>query len=98
MPYIKMEDRAKYDLAIEDLATRIFSNCESPEDAAGVLNYCITQLISESFARLAPKTRYWHVALLCGMLDNVKTEFYRRKAVPYEDQKIAENGDVKAYE
>jgi hypothetical protein len=25
---------------------------------------------------------------------NVKQEFYRRVAMPYEDSKIAENGDV----
>jgi hypothetical protein len=29
-----------------------------------------------------------------GVLACVQAEFYRRVAAPYEDQKIAENGDV----
>jgi hypothetical protein len=31
---------------------------------------------------------------MTGVIENVKTEFYRRVAVPYEDKKIADNGDV----
>jgi len=57
----------------------------------GRLNYIITKLIME----------HWHtnpcyatIAELTGVLENVKQEFYRRVAAPYEDRKCAENGDV----
>jgi len=29
-----------------------------------------------------------------GVLECVKQEFYRRRAVPYEEEKIEENGDI----
>jgi hypothetical protein len=29
-----------------------------------------------------------------GVLESAKLELYRRKIAPYEDDKIAENGDV----
>ena len=29
-----------------------------------------------------------------GVFKNIADEFYRRYAVPYEDEKIAEHGDV----
>jgi hypothetical protein len=31
---------------------------------------------------------------IVGALEGAKLEFYRRVAVPYEDKKIIENGDV----
>jgi len=106
MPYINKEDRKKYDTLIEELAVKIvdFNNVRNDADksitsSAGVLNYCITQLICKVFDKLSfNKLKYWHVALICGILDNVKAEFYRRKASSYEDLKIKENGDVSVYE
>jgi hypothetical protein len=34
---------------------------------------------------------------MTGVLENIKQEFYRRAAAPYEDRKINQNGDVKEY-
>ncbi len=31
---------------------------------------------------------------LVGVLECVKQEFYRRQVVPYEEEKIRENGDL----
>jgi hypothetical protein len=40
---------------------------------------------------------YTKVAMITGVLENVKQEFYRRVAESYEDKKIVENGDIKEY-
>jgi hypothetical protein len=35
--------------------------------------------------------------MITGVLENIKQEYYRRVAEPYEDKKIIENGDIKEY-
>jgi hypothetical protein len=40
---------------------------------------------------------YSKIAIITGVLENVKQEFYRRAAAPYEDKKILQNGDVREY-
>jgi hypothetical protein len=40
---------------------------------------------------------YVKIAMITGVLENIKQEFYRRVASPYEDKKILENGDIKEY-
>lgn len=37
---------------------------------------------------------YTNMSHVVGVLETVKAEFIRRHLVPYEDNKIAENGDV----
>ena len=44
--------------------------------------------------QVIPVRRYWTIALVVGVFKNIADEFYRRYAVPYEDEKIAEHGDV----
>ena len=79
MPYIKQNERNL------DLDFPLFY---SP----GTLNYFITKTI---LAYIEEKElSYNTIATVTGVLENVKQEFYRRVAVPYEDKKIAENGDV----
>lgn len=59
---------------------------------SGELNYIITQAIIEYLRRNG--TTYRIINDIMGALEGAKLEFYRRVAVPYEDQKIKENGDV----
>lgn len=80
MPYIKPDQRAA-------LAKYPLSVAD-----AGELNYQITQVIL-SYLR-ARGLRYQTINDIVGALDAAKLEFYRRVAVPYEDTKIQENGDV----
>jgi hypothetical protein len=40
----------------------------------------------------SPRYRDYHAVI--GALEAAKLEFYRRQVAPYEDGKIAENGDV----
>jgi hypothetical protein len=79
VPYIKPKDRPKLALRID------------PEGlSAGELNYHITLLVKAWIG----EPSYTKIATATGVLENVKQEFYRRLAAPYEDAKIAENGDV----
>jgi hypothetical protein len=59
---------------------------------AGELNYLITSLILAYFEEHGG--RYQQINDVLGALEGAKLEFYRRLAAPYEDTKIAENGDV----
>lgn len=90
MPYVKQADRDALDSAIDNLAEKIAGRGVRIEDHAGLINYSVTRLI----LTLIGEAKYWKIALVCGVLHNIVTEFYRKYAVPYEDKKIAENGDV----
>lgn len=79
MPYITQTRR----LALEDEEER-------PQNA-GELNYAFT-LIAMRFFK--DRRNYQAINDVIGALEGCKLEFYRRIAVPYEDVKIAENGDV----
>jgi hypothetical protein len=64
---------------------------ETPADA-GELNFVITQKIAEYVYR--HKLRYQTINDVVGALEGAKAEFQRRVVGPYEDTKIATNGDV----
>ena len=85
MPYIKQIDRDRLDPQINALASKI-----NTEARAGELNYIINQLM----LKLIGKGKYSDINELIGAIDCAKLEFYRRKAVPYEDEKAKENGDL----
>lgn len=87
MPYIGLKRRMNFDHDIDSLAQKLGFMGNNPGD----LNYVITSLV-HSVWKADPK--YETVAKLTGVLENVKQEFYRRKAVPYEDSKIRQNGDL----
>jgi hypothetical protein len=87
MPYIQEKARAQLDgvLHDDDFSRR-------PGDA-GELNYVLTRLCLQYIDNTGG-VRYGKLAEVTGVLENVKQEFYRRLAAPYEDGKIAQNGDV----
>jgi hypothetical protein len=109
MPYIDSSDRERVDSSINELVLCIKTTLLTAENAnvfhidklssedvlkiAGVLNYCITRICSSCSGEVS----YKKIALITGVLENVKQEFYRRIASPYEDKKIIENGDVREY-
>jgi hypothetical protein len=64
----------------------------SGPSTAGELNFCFSLL-----AGLYVETQglsYQTINDIVGALEGAKMEFYRRIAVPYEEQKLKENGDV----
>ena len=79
MPYIKIEDRER--LRLTDLPR-----------TSGELNYTITEVIKGYL--VSQGKSYKTINDIVGALEGAKLEFYRRIAVPYEEIKIKENGDV----
>ena len=89
MPYIAQERRKELDPAIKVIITALNLRSPEPQEIAGDLNYIITNLLLSTL-----RMRYHNLALWTGILETAKLEFYRRAVAPYEDGKIAENGDV----
>ena len=87
MPYIKAENRKKYEKILEELV-KILKTL-SPEKIDGELNYIVTKILKEIYP-----LRYFHINKAVGVLECIKLEYYRRVAAPYEDQKIKDAGDV----
>ena len=94
MPYIKEEKREELDPCIDNLI-----KCLDPEkdlmidNILGDINYTFSRILGG----LMGTPSYNKIAMITGVLENIKQEFYRRVAEPYEDKKILENGDIKEY-
>ena len=87
MPYIKFDVKEDFKSVVTKLRT---SSMRNP----GELNYLITELC---LAYLSPEigpVSYQDYNDIVGALESAKLEFYRRSVVPFEDQKILQNGDV----
>lgn len=88
MPYILPYRRKELDAEIDQLAEKI--------EAEGELNYVLTRLALRFTRKLRDKGwgGYGAFNAVVGVFESAKLEFYRRWVVPYEDQKIEDNGDV----
>jgi hypothetical protein len=87
MPYIKPEDRKKLDPSIDALVEKLAVNHFNE----GEVNYAFSRVLKAAFLK---ESRYATINKIMGVLECVKSEFYRRHAAPYEDLKIKENGDI----
>lgn len=87
MPYIKSENRKKYEKVLRELVDIL--KALPPEEVDGELNFVVTKILKTVYP-----LRYYHVNKAIGALECIKLEFYRRIAAPYEDTKIRESGDV----
>jgi hypothetical protein len=90
-PYIKKETRDELDNHINALVQWVLSKY-SDTTLPGIFNYIITKIFIKYLHRTG--IRYAKIAMITGVLENVKQEFYRRAASPYENVKITEEGDV----
>ncbi len=81
MPYIDEQSKADLGLAYGKIKT------------VGDLTYGLTRM-ANAFARGQGQLRFVTIALVMGAFFCAALEFYRRIAVPYENAKLAENGDV----
>lgn len=79
MPYIKADQRQK------------IAQGQNPSDP-GELNYSITLLLLNYLHDKGKSYATFNDIL--GALNGAGQEFYRRWVADYEDQKIAENGDI----
>jgi len=99
MSYINEEERLELDDAIETMAKAIKDNktaLVNPHNFAnflGRINYCFSRVLMLVMKDIS----YSKIAMATGVLENIKQEFYRRVASPYEDKKINENGDIREY-
>ena len=82
MPYIKRERRKILDPLIHDLLKTI--------GGSGEVNYVFSKILYKLYSHGG----YSLLNDAVGILECTKLEFYRRVIVPYEIQKIKENGDV----
>jgi uncharacterized membrane-anchored protein len=101
MPYIPAAQRQALDPFIDELAVTLVSQAQAQGydgALAGLLNYTITRLALSVVRRQFGPLRYWLIALVSGTLKNVADEFYRRLAVPYEEQQRVKSGDVDLYQ
>ena len=80
MPYINPASREA-----------LMPSFDRPTASAGELNYQFTCL---AIAYLKDHNNYQGINDVMGALEGAKLEMYRRWAAPYEDLKIAINGDV----
>lgn len=100
MPYIKNEDREKYEAEINAIVDKLRETARYETTSAfpGHLNYIITSIIKRGYDAAAKlddfKLGYGDFNEMIGMLECAKLELYRRTLAPYEDKKIKENGDV----
>lgn len=78
MPYIKKQERVS---ALVHVARN-----------PGELNFQLTTAVNEYLTE--KKLSYQTINDIIGALEGAKMEFYRRIAVPYENEKLSINGDV----
>lgn len=83
-PYINQFKRDYYDPGLQELGPFI--------DTEGDLNFVITKLALRFLEDHG--TDYATINTIIGVLECAKLEAYARVARPYEDEKIAQNGDV----
>ena len=86
MPYIKHEDRFQYDV---DLGSLVIPG------SAGELNYVLSRIV---LLYLGDNPNYQKFCEVEGVLSHMSKEIYRRLTAPYEDEKIANNGDVVGFD
>lgn len=84
MPYIKSEDREKFEEPLTFIGGYKLTE--------GELNYLITRLCHQYLKSHGEK--YATYNSIIGVLECAKLELYRRKIGDYENTKIKDNGDV----
>jgi len=84
MPYIKKVFRDSLDSHLTKLSEEIINK--------GDYTYCIYKLAS--LILKIKGINYDNLSALRSSMDDASFEWYRRKMITYEDQKIIENGDI----
>ena len=87
MPYVDQYARDRFQHALGALEQAIAHRC-----TPGDLNYLFTKL-AVGYIR-AKGLSYTNINDVLGAFIGANAEFYRRVAIPYENKKQAENGDV----
>jgi hypothetical protein len=86
MPYIKKEDRTRFESVFRKLHE--VGKINNP----GELNYIFTMIINHYL--IGNGMNYQRINDAIGALEGAKLELYRTTVSEYEDKKIKENGGV----
>lgn len=87
MPYIPQSSRLPIDELLAPLVEHIKQLPLEQQD--GALNYAVTKALKGLY-----EPKYFNYNRAMGVLSSIQAEWYRRDVAPYENDKIAENGDV----
>jgi hypothetical protein len=92
MPYINQDKRAALDPSIDLLlnSLRELESDDPSNNTEGNINYVITRILK----RVYPGGSYREINDAMGVLTSASHEYYRKVAVPLEDQKEYDNGPV----
>jgi len=90
MPYIKEEDRVPISRYLNDLIAILRIKTDKGKQSNGQVVYAIYRIIKEVYG----EGRFEVKSNALKVLDAAGKEYYRRIMVPYEKEKIKENGDV----
>jgi len=97
MPYIKPEGRVFLDGCVYRMMECLTEGNELTDEEfmaiIGEVNYVFSRVITGCMG----KPSYAKICMITGVLENIKQEFYRRVATPYEMDKMVQNGDIKEY-
>ena len=92
MPYIKRNQRPKFDNDIKNIVKNLKKSVDIDNIVSmGEVNYVISSIVWELFRS---NVSYKNGNNLMGALECAKLEFYRRQLGKYEDCKILENDDI----
>ena len=92
MPYIKREDRIKWQGMLEEISAQFDQIPEKQQD--GELNYLVSSILLKVYEKEGEKRSYFKFNRMMGVLTSITQEAYRRRVAPYEDTKIIENSDI----
>jgi hypothetical protein len=87
MPYIKQEDRKRFDATLKAFNDEIAVTGVSKGDLNYVIS-CLAKIYTDEHGH-----SYSVMNDVVGVLSAANMEYYRRVVVPYEDEKIKINGD-----
>ena len=89
MPYINKDVRSIFEPELDQIG-RVLRQEKDPLKRSGQVTFVITELLLAAY----PEKQYALMALVDGILGTASKEYYRRRTAPYEDLKIAENGEI----
>ncbi len=87
MPYIESDTRPRFEYPLMRLLQIV-----SDDFTDGDLNYVLTRICDHWL--VTHGVNYEHISDVVKALECAKLEFYRKVAVPYEDKKCRQNGEV----
>ena len=78
-----------------DIRDELTPTSKSFAGSSGLLTYQITVLVNQYIYMMGKQSPGYDIlSEAIGALECAKLELYRRILAPYEDKKLAENGDV----